>query len=133
MNDITYLTYHLLAGMKPDEAASVCTGTITMTAGTAFFAKMPADEYGGGCRVLEAFAHIKLGSAATLALVDGGAAGTSVASTICTFGTSWADVPVAGTPAGHFLDSGDYLGIKWSAGTVTMAPAIIEVMLVPGK
>lgn len=133
MENLSWLNYPILAGLKPDEADSVCTGTITITAGTVFFGKVPAAGYGGGVRVVEAFAHIKLGSAATLALVDGGAAGTSVAGTICTFGTSWANAPVAGTPSDYFLDAGDYIGLKWSAGTITSGPALVSVGIIPGK
>lgn len=127
------VSFQPLAGLKADESGSALTGTVTVTPGTAVLMKAPAAAAGGGLRIIEAFAHIKLGSAATLALVDMGAGGTSVASTICTFGTSWADVPVAGTPAGHFLDAGDYLGVKWSAGTITAGPNNITVAYVMGK
>lgn len=131
--EVSYVTFQPLAGMTPQEANSVCTGTIVLTAGTVVLMKAPAAGVGGGMRIVDAFAHIKLGSAATLALVDMGAAGTSVAGTICTFGTSWADVPHAGTPAGYFLDAGDYLGVKWSAGTITAGPNNICVGYVMGK
>lgn len=127
------ITYPLLAGLTPQESGSVLTGTVVLTAGTAIIARAPTASRGGGISIAEAFAHIKLGSIATLALVDMGTAGTSVSGTICTLGAAWADAPHAGTPADYWLSAGRYLGLKWSAGTVTAGPASVCVGYVTGR
>lgn len=128
-----WTTYNVLAGLTAQESGSALTGTVVLTAGTAVVLKAPTAAQGGGLTIASAFTHIKLGSASTLALVDMGTGGTSVAGTICTFGAAWADIPIAGTPADYFLSAGKYLGVKWSAGTVTAGPNNVAIGYVIGR
>lgn len=102
------------------------------TPGTVTFGKAPADAHGGGVSIREVTCHNSSGTI-TLTVVDLGASGTAVAGTVCALALAQATkAPLAGAPAGYFLDGGNYLGVVFPAGTV-LTPLSIDVIGLLGR
>jgi hypothetical protein len=108
------------------------TGSV-VGAGTVVRFKAPGDGYGGGFTVTEATLLYNSGTVATCALVDLGTAGTAVAGTIASFTVSSAgpNASAAGTPAGYWVDGGNYVGLQYGAGTIVNGAAAFT--LAPGR
>lgn len=101
-------------------------------AGTSIIGKAPQDANGGGCTIREAFVNVRSGTV-TLVVIDMGTSGTANIGTVCTIAVAnTTGGPVAGTPAGYYLDGGNYLGVVYAAGTV-VPPAGLVVGYVMGR
>ena len=105
------------------------TGTVNpyiTAAGTTVIGRAPADGVGGGVTITAAFAQAR-GGTSTLTVVDLGAAGTGVpAGTICTVALSGVgDHVAAGAPNGYWLDGGNYIGVVYGVGTVTLPSGLV--------
>lgn len=95
-------------------------------AGTVIIGKAPGDANGGGVTIHEVVASVQSGTA-TFKILDLGATGTVAAGTVCSLAVAQATrAPFVGTPAGYWLDGGNYLGVEYPVGTV-VPPASISV------